>query len=195
MVNLKRTREDILASVLELIHHQGFQATGLKELFSVSGTSSGSFYNYFQSKDELAHALIDYKWQQIKTNIIEPAAEFTTDPIAQLVWIIDRLEAKHLTEPDCGGCFLGNLIVDLAKYDASFQAHLIQVFDEWHFAIAQLLRQGHTQLHSDINPDNLAEQLLNAIEGTLLLARLYNHPNRLQRGFDNVRQMLQAALR
>ncbi|MBD2308094.1 TetR/AcrR family transcriptional regulator [Chroococcidiopsis sp. FACHB-1243] len=195
MVNLKRTREDILASVLDLIHHQGFQSTGLKELFSVCGTSSGSFYNYFQSKDELAHALIDYKWQQIKTHIIEPAAEHTSDPIAQLVWIIDRLEAKHLTEPDCGGCFLGNLIVDLAKYDASFQTHLIQVFDQWHFAIAQLLRQGQTQLRSDIDPDNLAEQLMNAIEGTLLLGRLYNHPNRLQRGFDNVRQMLKAALK
>ena len=194
MVNLKRTREDILASVLDLIHHQGFQSTGLKELFSVSGTSSGSFYNYFQSKDELAHALIAYKWQQIKSHIIEPAIEHSTDPIAQLLWIIDRLEAKHLTEPDCGGCFLGNLIVDLAKYDASFQAHLIQVFDEWHFEIAQLLRQGKTQLRSDIDPDNLAEQLLNAIEGTLLLGRLYNHPSRLQRGFDNVRQMLQAAL-
>ena len=195
MVNLKRTREDILASVLELIHHQGFQSTGLKELFIVSGTSSGSFYNYFQSKDELAHALIDYKWQQIKSHIVEPAREHSTDPIAQLLWIIDRLEAKHLTEPDCGGCFLGNLIVDLAKYDASFQAHLIQVFDEWHFAIAQLLRQGQTQLQSDIDPDNLAEQLLNAIEGTLLLGRLYNHPNRLQRGFNNVRQMLQAAMK
>lgn len=195
MVNLKRTREDILASVLELIQHQGFQSTGLKELFSVSGTSSGSFYNYFQSKDELAHALIDYKWQQIKTNIIEPAAEATVDSIAQLFWIIDRLEAKHLHEPDCGGCFLGNLIVDLAKYDTAFQAHLIQVFDEWQFAIAQLLYQGKMQLRSDVDPDDLAEQLLNAIEGTLLLGRLYNHPNRLQRGFNNVRQMLYAALR
>jgi TetR/AcrR family transcriptional repressor of nem operon len=195
MVNLKRTREDILASVLELIHHQGFQSTGLKELFSISGTSSGSFYNYFQSKDDLAHALIDYKWQQIKTQIIKPAAESTADPIAQLIWIVDRLEAQHLKEADCGGCFLGNLIVDLAKYDASFQAHLIRVFDEWHFAIAQLLRQGQTQLRSDIDPDNLAEQLLSAIEGTLLLGRLYNHPSRLQRGFNNVRRMLQAALK
>jgi len=87
MVNLKRTREEILASVLDLIHHQGFQSTGLKELFSVSGTSSGSFYNYFQSKDELAHALIDYKWQQIKTNIIEPVAECTNQIVAAVSWV------------------------------------------------------------------------------------------------------------
>ena len=84
MVNLKRTREDILSSVLELVHHQGFQATGLKELFAASQTSSGSFYNYFQSKDELAHALIDFEWNKLKAAVIEPAINVSDDPIAQL---------------------------------------------------------------------------------------------------------------
>jgi TetR/AcrR family transcriptional regulator, transcriptional repressor for nem operon len=195
MVNLKRTREDILSSVLDLIHHQGFQSTGLKELFIASHTSSGSFYNYFQSKDELAHALIDYQWNQVKTAILEPAKQFSDDPIAQVFQIIDRLETKHLTEPDCAGCFLGNLIVDLAKYDASFQAHLIRVFDEWQTAIAQSLKAGRPQLKSNINPDILAEQLLTAIEGALLMGRLYNCPDRLKRSFETVRQLLRDSLK
>lgn len=194
MVNLKRTPEDILSSVLDLIYHQGFLATGLKELFAASGTSSGSFYNYFHSKDELAHALIDFKWNQLKATIIEPAKEISEDPIAQLFWIVDQLEAKHLVEPDCGGCFLGNLIVELAKHDSSFQAHLVRIFDEWQSAIACLLRTGQAQLLSNIDPDVLAEQLLTTIEGVLLFGRLYNNPARLKRGFDSVRQTLRAAL-
>ena len=194
MVNLKRTREDILSSVLDLVHHQGFQATGLKELFAASNASSGSFYNYFGSKDELAHALIDYKWNQLKTFIIEPAKQIP-DPIAQVFDMIDRLEAKHLSERDCGGCFLGNLIVDLAKHDSSFQTHLMQVFDEWRLAIAQPLQVGKPVLKPDIDPDLLAEQLLTMIEGVLLMNRLYNQPDRLKRGFESVRQNLRFALK
>ncbi|MBD1821368.1 TetR/AcrR family transcriptional regulator [Cyanobacteria bacterium FACHB-DQ100] len=194
MVNLKRTREDILSSVIELIHHQGFQSTGLKELFAASNTSSGSFYNYFQSKNELAHALIDYKWSQIKAVIIEPAQQIS-DPIAQVFDMIDRLEAKHQSEPDCGGCFLGNLIVDLAKHDPSFQEHLIQVFDAWQAAIAQSLQAGKSALKPEINPVLLAEQVLTQIEGVLLMSRLYNQPARLKRSFDMVRQTVQSALR
>jgi TetR/AcrR family transcriptional repressor of nem operon len=194
MVNLKRTREDILSSVIDLIHHQGFQSTGLKELFAASNTSSGSFYNYFQSKDELAHALIDYKWSQVKAVIIEPAQQLD-DPIAQVFDMIDRLEAKHLSEPDCGGCFLGNLIVDLTKHDSAFQAHLMDVFDAWQAAIAQSFQAGKLALKSDVDPNLLAEQVLTMIEGTLLMGRLYNQPDRLKRSFEAVRQVVRSALR
>lgn len=194
MVNLKRTRDDILTSVVDVIHHQGFQSTGLKELFATSGTSSGSFYNYFQSKDELGYALIDFKWQQIKNNILDPMVNVCDDPTEGLFWMIDQLEAKHLAEPDCAGCFLGNLIVDLAKYNPEFETALQRVFQDWENAIAQQLKAGKKQLHKGIQPDQLAEQIMNTIEGVLLMARLYNDTNRLKRGFDGVRQLLRSAL-
>jgi TetR/AcrR family transcriptional regulator, transcriptional repressor for nem operon len=194
MVNLKRTREDILSSVQDLIHHQGFQATGLKELFAASGTSSGSFYNYFASKDELAHALIDLQWTQLKSAVLDPAKTASEDPIEQVFWMLDQLEAKHLAEPDCAGCFLGNLIVELAKYDSSFQQHLIQVFDGWQAAIAASLHAGRHQLKPEIDPDDLAEQILVMIEGALLLGRLYSESDRLKRHFDAVRRLLRSAL-
>jgi TetR/AcrR family transcriptional repressor of nem operon len=194
MVNVKRTREDILSSVGELIHRQGIQSTGLKELFAVSQVSSGSFYNYFESKDELAHALIDFKWNELKAAILIPAINASDDPIANLFWMIDRLEEKHLNDPNCAGCLLGNLIVDLVAHDSSFQEHLIQVFDEWQSAIAQLLQAGENKLLPNINPKELAEQLLSMIEGILLMERLYKQPVRLQRGFDNIRFFLKSAL-
>lgn len=194
MVNLKRTREDILSSVHDLIHLQGFQATGLKQLFSASGTSSGSFYNYFESKDELAHALIDFQWNQLKTRILEPAKTASDNPIEQVFWMLEQLEIKHLAEPDCAGCFLGNLIVELAKQDESFKHHLMQVFDDWQTAIARMLEAGRNQLKPEIEPTDLAEQLLVMIEGALLLGRLYNQSNRLKRHFNSVRQLLRSAL-
>lgn len=194
MANLKRTREDILSSVLDLVHHQGFQATGLKELFAVSQTSSGSFYNYFESKDELAHALIDFEWDKLKIAIIEPASLASDDPIAQVFWMIGQLEVKHLAEPDCAGCLLGNMIVDLVEHNPAFREQLIQVFDRWQNAIAQLLHAGKSQLQPHINPDVLAEELLTLIEGVLLMGRLYHQPERLQRGFNLARRLLKAAL-
>jgi TetR/AcrR family transcriptional regulator, transcriptional repressor for nem operon len=194
MVNLKRTRDDILTSVMDVIHHQGFQSTGLKELFATSGTSSGSFYNYFQSKDELGYALIEFKWQQLKENILDPMVSVCDNPIDGLFWMIDQLEAKHLAEPDCAGCFLGNLIVDLAKYNPEFETALQQVFHDWENAIAQQLKAGKKQLRKGIQPNLLAEQIMNTIEGVLLMARLYNDSNRIKRGFAGIRQIVRSAL-
>lgn len=194
MVNLKRTREDILESVLETVHRQGLTATGLSELFKLSGASSGSFYNYFRSKHELGHALIDFEWSLLQSNVLEPAIAQSNNPIEQLFWILDRLEEKQLKSPKCGGCLLGNLIVDLVEQDPSFREHLIQVFSKWEGALAQTLRQAKPQLRASVNPEQLAEQLLIAIEGAMLLGKLHRDETKLRRGFDSARQLLSHAL-
>ena len=195
MTNLKRTRDDILASILDTVHHKGFNATGLSEIFAVSGASSGSFYNYFRSKKELGHALIDFEWAKLRANVLEPAAKLCNDPIAQVFMILECLESKQITQPDCAGCLLGNLIVDLVEHDESFREHLTRVFDEWEMAIALALHKGKTQLQPDVDPDILAEQLIVVIEGVMLMGRLRRNPARIRRGFDSGRNLLKASLR
>lgn len=194
MANLKRTREDILKSVMNTVHVQGLTATGLSELFKISGASSGSFYNYFRSKHDLGHALIDFEWAQLQANVLEPAVAQFEDPIDQIFWILDKLEAKQLKNPKCGGCLLGNLVVDLVEQDPSFREHLIEVFDKWERAIAQILRRAKPALQSDIHPDTLAEQLITTVEGAMLMGKLHRNPVKLQRGFDSARQLLISAL-
>lgn len=194
MANLKRTREDILKSVVNTVHRQGLTATGLSKLFEVSGASSGSFYNYFRSKHELGHALIDFEWSQLQVNVLSLAESQSEDPIEQIFWILDRLEEKQLKEPKCGGCLLGNLIVDLVEQDPSFRDHLMQVFGQWEVAIAQKLDQAKPQLRPDVNSEYLAEQLITAIEGAMLMGKLHRSQARLKRGFDVARQALRSAL-
>ena len=194
MANLKRTREDILKSVVDTVHRQGLTATGLSQLFEVSGASSGSFYNYFRSKHELGHALIDFEWSQLQTHMLEPAKFHSDDPIEQIFWVLDRLEEKQLKEPKCGGCLLGNLIVDLVEQDESFQRHLMQVFGQWEEAIAQMLHRARPRLKTDVAPERLAEQLITAIEGAMLMGKLHRSEARLKRGFNLARQTLRGAI-
>jgi TetR/AcrR family transcriptional repressor of nem operon len=194
MVHRKRTREDILDAMLDRVHRKGLNGTGLTELLKLSGASSGSFYNYFASKDELGHALIEFDWQRLKTHLIDPASAQSDDPIAQVFWMIDALEAKHLSTGDCFGCFLGNLVVDLAEYDPAFRDHLIEIFQQWQQAFASRLVLAKAQLKPTIDPQALAAELLTVIQGVLLLGRLYQQPDRLKIGFDQVRRHLREAL-
>ena len=193
MVNLKRTREDILKSVFDIVHAKGLTGTGLSELFRISGASSGSFYNYFRSKQDLGHALIDFEWTQLKLNIIEPAIGQANNPIDRILWIIDRLEAKQLESPQCAGCILGNFIVDLTEQDPSFRTHLQAVFDLWQNAIADILREDKSQLKPNVDPDLLAEDIIISLEGAMLIGKLYRTPERIRRGFDLVRNLVTQA--
>ncbi len=194
MVNLKRTREDILESVFDTVHSKGLTGTGLNELFRISGASSGSFYNYFSSKQDLGHALIDFEWSQLKSNILDSAKEQSDNAIDCVLWIIDRLEAKQLESSKCSGCILGNFIVDLAEQDASFRIHLQEVFDLWQNAIADILRHGQTHFKSDVDPNLLAEAIVTSLEGAMLMGKLYRTPEKINHGFTLVRNLVNEAV-
>lgn len=195
MVNLKRTREDILESVINAVHLNGLTATGLSKLFDLSGASSGSFYNYFSSKQELGHALIDFEWEKLQTNILEPSRQHSESPLEQLFWILDVLEKKQHKEPFCGGCLLGNLIVDLAEQDPSFREHLAQIFSQWEAALAERLTQAQDQGHlkPSVHPHVLAGQMMTVLEGAMLMGKLYQDTDRLRQGFDVARQLITLA--
>ena len=194
MVNLKRTREDILKSVFDTVHSKGLTGTGLNELFRISGASSGSFYNYFRSKQELGHALIDFEWTQLKSNILDPAYQQADNARDRILWIIDRLEAKQIESPECAGCILGNFIVDLAEQDPSFRNHLQEVFDLWQTAIADLIRDGEAEFKSHVDPDLFAETIITSMEGAMLMGKLYRNPERISRGFELVRNLVVRSL-
>lgn len=195
MVNLKRTREDILKSVFDTVHTRGLTGTGLNELFRVSGASSGSFYNYFRSKQELGHALIDFEWSQLQTNILVPALQQGNNARDRILWIIDRLEAKQIESPQCSGCILGNFIVDLAEQDPSFRTHLQEIFALWQNAIADLIREGPNEFKPDVEPNLLAEAIITSLEGAMLMGKLYRTPERISRSFALVRDIVNRAVK
>ena len=54
------TREEIIRKGAELIHAQGFKATGLQQVLQTAGIPKGSFYFYFKSKEDFGLEIIDY---------------------------------------------------------------------------------------------------------------------------------------
>ena len=195
MVNQKRTKEDILKAIVDTVHRQGLVATSINQLLTLSEASSGSFYNYFRSKKELGHALIDFEWELLSSSVLEPAQQDSDDPINQILAMLDRLEAKNLEQPNCGGCLLGNLVVDLVEQDPSFREHLTLIFDQWEQTIARALISAQDRLRPEIEPTALAEQILTLVEGTMLMGRLRHDTERIRRGFTSAKQLVHNALK
>ena len=63
------TREEIIRKGAELIHAQGFNATGLQQILQAVGIPKGSFYFYFKSKEDFGLEIIDYFNAIISANL------------------------------------------------------------------------------------------------------------------------------
>ena len=59
-------RERLIASAGELLHRQGVQGTTLAQIAQAADVPPGNVYYYFKTRDELVHAVIDARVDQVQ---------------------------------------------------------------------------------------------------------------------------------
>lgn len=72
------TRQHILDSGKGLIAGKGFSSVGLNEILKTAGVPKGSFYHYFESKEQFGQALL----QDHFAGYLERIDELSRDPAA-----------------------------------------------------------------------------------------------------------------
>ena len=70
-----QAKNTIMETAIEQFIQQGFQATSIADIMKAAHMGLGTFYNYFESKDELLHCLLDNLAVQLQQRLQELAAE------------------------------------------------------------------------------------------------------------------------
>lgn len=77
--NGKNTKGKIVSAAWELFYEKGYDDTTVDEIVAKSGTSKGSFYHYFESKDSLLSSLsylFDEKYEELKYKLTPEMTAF-----------------------------------------------------------------------------------------------------------------------
>jgi AcrR family transcriptional regulator len=98
------TREKFIAVANTLFYEKGFHATGLDEIIDEVGVTKTTFYKHFESKDELAIAVLESRDSKELKEWIEVVKERGKgDPRAEILALFDLVE-EWLGDPDFSGC-------------------------------------------------------------------------------------------
>ena len=87
--NDRNTKGKIVSAAWQLFYQQGYDDTTIDEIVEASGTSRGSFYHYFSSKDDLLTSLsylFDEKYEEL-IDTMDPALS----PLEKLVYMNQEL--------------------------------------------------------------------------------------------------------
>ena len=75
----RNTKTKIVSAAWELFYKNGYDDTTVDDIVELSGTSKGSFYHYFESKDALLNSLaylFDEKYEELSERIPEEMHSF-----------------------------------------------------------------------------------------------------------------------
>jgi TetR/AcrR family transcriptional repressor of nem operon len=169
------TRDQILDAGARLIHRQGYHCTSVDDVLRETGVGKGNFYYYFKSKEDLGYAIIDRVTRGFIDETLVPAfADPAADPIEQTYRFLDRVVQIHRERNCVGGCPLGNLASEMSDVHEGFRRRLADIFVQWRHGLTEALGRGRAEgyLSSGCEPADVAEFIVAALEGAILLAKV-----------------------
>ena len=167
-------RKNLLAAGLDLVHERGFAASGVKDITDAAGVPKGSFYAYFPSKEAFAAAIVEHYWADIETRLL-PILDADGSAQERITQFFHRLADDHEAGDFLLGCLVGNMSLELGGSSELVRAELVGILDRWDGALAACVRsgqQGSGDVRGDLDPGELAAQLIEAWEGAALRGKV-----------------------
>jgi TetR/AcrR family transcriptional repressor of nem operon len=167
------TRKKLLEAGLQMIHAQGYAASGIAGIVESVDMPKGSFYNHFSSKETFAAEVIDAYFERGQEKLREILCDNDAPALARLeAYFDDRIEAFRATK-FAKGCLLGNVSAEFADHSALIRERLADHFEAWGRSFEACIAQAqeHGMVSDNIPAALLARFVLNSWEGALLRMR------------------------
>jgi len=188
----RETRQRILAAAAELMFENGVAETTLEDIRAAAGVSGSQVYHYFQDKQALVRAVIDYQTDAVLD--VQGAHLDRLDTMAGLRAWRDFL-VDHQRRLGCrGGCPIGALGAEVAETDAAARLAAARGLRRWEGRIREGLQAMHArgELPAQASPDDLALATLAALQGGLLMTQLQRETKPLEVALDAMLDRIQS---
>ena len=180
------TREKLVRAAEKLMLRDGYSATRVDDVIRKAGLSKGSFYHFFDSKEALGLAALEHYYADRVSRLAAGSYATETDRQRRADGFL-----KHATQVAedlwTTGCLLANLAADAAGSSRAISNALKKRTSDLRALVADVLGPFATP---QVSAAELADQFVVCIEGSIVLARIYDDPSYLRRGLERFRSCL-----
>ena len=183
------TRQRLIDAAYEQFTRQGFHAVGLDRILADAGVSKQTFYNHFESKEDLMLAVLDKRSDIDLSTFREMLHDIAgDDPRAQLDAIWDVLDA-WFNRDDFRGCIFITAAAEFPFANDPAHQKAANHAAKTQRMLAEIARQAGAE-----DPVGLAERLFILIDGAFVVRHVTGNDRAAQIARDNARLMLECYL-
>jgi AcrR family transcriptional regulator len=139
------TRRHIIDVAARAFAEHGYAGTSLNDVIRATGLTKGGFYFHFESKSELAIAVLDQVRSDWRDSVLE-AASSEARAVDRIALVMRALVGHKASHP--GSRAVDRLCRELGETDAAVRGYV--QFDEWYAMAEQLLEQA--RFEGDLDP-------------------------------------------
>ena len=166
-------RERILDAGLQVMFLQGYNGTGVKDIVDAAGIPKGSFYNYFESKEDFAVQALHRVADTGRADMQARLREGGEPPLRRLVALFAEKIAVASEDDIRRGCLLGNLCQEMSAVSNPIRREVDRLMRSHIGVIQGCLEEAQQrgELCREMTASGMAEFVFDAWEGALLRAK------------------------
>lgn len=175
----RSTRTRLMDAAQELILDYGYSGTSVDRVIERAGVTKGTFFYYFKSKAELAHALVqrfaDHDGALLEESLARAEAAYD-DPVDQVLHFIRLFEdmMSELTGP-FPGCLFASYVLEAGLFEEKTLRIASTALEKWRRRLGAKFREA-AERHpprAEVDPASLADHITVVFEGAFILSKTY----------------------
>lgn len=151
---------------------KGFAATTVDEICTAAKLTKGSFFHYFESKDELGKTLLE-RFCAAGAQRNEGCCGTERDPLKRVYKYIDCTIELSQDPVMANGCLLGTFAQELSDTHPKIRHVCNKAFGAWAKQFGEELAQAKAAYapRASFDPHSVAEHFIAIVEGSLIVGK------------------------
>ena len=167
------TKRKLLDVGRRIFAERGFHHAGIDIILKTADVPKGSFYNYFESKEDFGLSVIDDFASRCDEEIEKYLGDRSLRPLERLTKHCESM-IERMSSGGCRhGCLVGMLSQEMADQSEIFRHRLEDVFGRWVDRYAECLGEAQEarEIPKALDVHEIAEFWLNSWQGAILRAK------------------------
>lgn len=163
----KHNKEDILETGYHVLRKNGYHGVGINHILKEAGIPKGSFYNFFESKEDFAQQVMHQHGDDQARWISSFFEQATGTPIENLYAFYEALIALNEQDNFQSGCLVNVMSNEVGRTNDTLAAEANQCFIGWITIIANEIAKGQQagEITEEFTALELAEFMHSGIYG------------------------------
>ncbi len=184
MPKIKTSKEEVLKKVIPILRMRGVQNSSMSELSKVCGIQKSHFYYYFSNKEALIREVLATVHSYFRHNYFKIIKSETLDITEKVIKI--KLLLNSIFRTSTGGCIMANTALETIHLDPIYKKEIRLFFQDFILGIQLMLESNYDTEESLM----LAEQIVQDIEGGILLMQVYDDSKYLNNAISRMEKII-----
>lgn len=168
-----KTKEKLLDAACELMLAKGYTAASVDDICAAAGLTKGSFFHYFESKEDLGKALAERVYGSARETFQAAPFRQKKDPLDRILGYVDFLIEMARGKGAARGCLLGTFAQELSDTHPKIRLVCAECFTSWAEDIQKDLEAAKAMYapRASWSAAGMADHLIAVLEGAIILAK------------------------